>query len=130
MKQTSMQALRKLALRLPGTEEGVACAGTALEARTIRAGSKAFLFLRPQEARLKLDASLKEAAARASKEPGRYVVGKGGWVLIRLDDSKDALEVLGRWIAESHGLFAAKKPATPAAARGTGKARSKPKKSK
>ena len=62
----------------------------ALESRTARTRGKAFLFLRATEARLKLQASLKDAAARAAKEPGRYVVGSGGWVLVKLDEIGDA----------------------------------------
>ena len=100
-----MVALRKFALRLPDAEEGVACKGTPLEARTFKIGKKAFLFLRPKEARLKLGASLKDAAKRASKEPDRYVVGASGWVLLKFDDATDPLDVFTRWVSESHALF-------------------------
>ena len=106
MTPRSMVALRKFALRLQGVEEGVACEGTPLEARTIKVRRKAFLFLRAKEARLKLGASLKDAAKRASKEPDRYVVGANGWVLLRFDDATDPLDVFTRWVAESHALFA------------------------
>jgi hypothetical protein len=95
LKQNSMQALRKFAAQLPDTEEGVACEGTALESRTVRTAGKAFLFLRPNEARLKLGASLKDAAVRASRKPDRYVVGSGGWVRVTFDDSTDPLRT--RW---------------------------------
>jgi hypothetical protein len=124
-----MQALRRFALRLPDTEEGVACAGTALESRTVRTRGKAFLFLRATEARLKLQASLKDAAARAAKEPGRYVVGSGGWVLVKLDDSTDPIRGLEGWIAESHALFAGQK-AAGGATRGKAKTASRAKRSK
>ena len=107
-KSTSMLALRTFALRLAETEEGIACKGTLLESRTIKTRGKAFLFLRPTEARLKLGASLKEAAARAAKSPDRCVVGTGGWVKLKLDDASDPLDVYRRWIAESHALFGKK----------------------
>lgn len=113
-KPTTMLALRKFALRLPETEEGVACEGTALEARTFRTAKKSFLFLRAADARLKLDASLKEAAALAEKDPKRFEVGTGGWVLVKLDHATDAIDRLERWVTESHGLF---RPAKAAAVR-------------
>ena len=109
-KPTSMQALRAFALRLPETGEGIACKGTAFETRTIWTKGRAFLFLRPIDARLKLSASSKDAVARAAKEPERYEVGSGGWVEIRLDGANDRLDMLERWVAESHGLFRFAKP--------------------
>ena len=116
-RQSSMQALRKFALRLPQSEEGVACEGTALESRTIKTQSKAFLFLRSTEARLKLGKSLKEATKLAAKEPEKYRVGAGGWVLVKFDDATDPLDVLQRWVAESHGLFGAKRAGSGSVAR-------------
>jgi len=50
----NVKALRKLALGYPGTEEGVACEGTALEKRTVKARGKAFVFLGVSEVLLKL----------------------------------------------------------------------------
>jgi hypothetical protein len=116
MSAARMNALRKSALRHPGTKEGVACAGTALEARTIKAGGKVFLFLRATEARLKLSDSLAEAAKLATKHPGRIDVGKGGWVRVAFgDDDVPPADVLLRWADESHALLAPqpkkKKPA-------------------
>lgn len=107
---STMQSLRAFALRLEDTDEGVACEGTSLESRTVRRGGKAFVFLRPRELRLKLGASLKDATARARREPDRWQVGTGGWVKVALDDADDPLDVLQRWIAESHALCAAKRP--------------------
>ena len=100
-----MQALRNLALKYPGTEEGVACEGTSLEKRTIKAGGKAFLFLGPRDAMLKLRDSLPEATRLASKEPGRYKVGGSGWVTVTLAEPVP-LDVLKRWIDESYRLLA------------------------
>ena len=117
-KPTSMQALREFALRLPETGEGIACKGTAFETCTIWTNGRAFLFLRPIDARLKLSASSKDAGARAAKEPERYEVDTGGWVEIRLDGANDRLDVLERWVAESHGLF---RLAKSGVARGSGK---------
>jgi hypothetical protein len=104
-----MQVLRQFALRLPETEEGVACEGTALETSTVKRNGKAFLFLRATEARLKLATSLEEAAALAEEEPTRYTVGAHGWVLVRLGPSSDALDVLKRWVKESYMLSAGPK---------------------
>lgn len=110
-------ALRKIALRLPDTEEGVACEGTALERRTIRARGKAFLFLGASDAMMKLRESLDEAAGLAAKEPGRYRVGSSGWVTVKLDGAAPAVR-LEAWVAESRAIVAgaprpAAKPAKP-----------------
>jgi hypothetical protein len=112
------------------TEEGVACEGTALESRTIRTGNKAFLFLRPTDARLKLAGSLKEAAAHAAEAPNRYVVGTGGWILVKFDDATDPTGVVERWIVESHALLGAGKPAKRATKRAVAKPRLTAKKRK
>ena len=117
---STMQSLRTLALRLPDTEEGIACAGTSLESRTIKVGGKAFLFLRAGEARLKLGESLSSAAAIAAKDPEHVRVGAGGWVLLKFE-SKLALREMERWIAESHALFQPKS----AGKRGAGPEKSK-----
>ena len=101
-----MQAMRKVAMKLAGVEEGVACAGTPLESRTTKVGGKAFLFLRASEARLKLMASLAAAKALAKKSPARVRVGSGGWVKILLDDADPLpMNVIAKWIAESHALM-------------------------
>ncbi len=108
-------ALRKIALRFADTEEGVACEGTALEKRTIRAGGKAFLFLGASDAMMKLRESLGEAVGLAATEPGRYRVGANGWVTVQLDGAAPPGR-LEAWIAESHALVAssAKPAAKPA----------------
>src|SRR5262249_44961069 len=105
MQATTMQALRRFALRLPDAEEGIACEGTALESRTVKRKNKAFLFLRATEARLKLAASLTEAAGLASQEPTRYSLGAHGWVLVKLEGGPVPLDVLKRWIEESYSLL-------------------------
>jgi hypothetical protein len=102
-----MQALRKLALRYPGTEEGVACEGTPIESRTVKARNKAFLFLTVGHARLKLRESLPEATKLAQKMPGQLQVGSGGWVKASLGaDASTPLDVLERWVGESYRLMA------------------------
>lgn len=103
----AIEALRRFALALPGTDEGVACAGTALEKRTLRTGGKAFLFLGRGDAMLKVGASLAEARRFAAKDPAGCRAGGGGWVTVRIgEDAVVPLPVLERWIAESHGLMA------------------------
>ena len=102
-----MQALRKAALRYPGTEEGVACEGTPIESRTVKARNKAFLFLTVGHARLKLRESLDEATKLAKKRPDELQVGSGGWVKASLGaDGSTPVEVLERWIGESYRLMA------------------------
>ena len=102
-----MQALRKVALRYPGTEEGVACEGTPIESRTVKARNKAFLFLTLGHARLKLRESLPEATRLALKKPDQFQVGSGGWVKASLTaDGSTPLDVLERWIGESYRVMA------------------------
>jgi hypothetical protein len=119
MNLTTMQLLLQYALSLPETEDGIACAGTALESITVKTKKKAFLFVRSTEARLKLAGSLTEAAKLAAQQPEHYAVGAGGWVLIKFEDPADhPLDVLKRWVKESHSLFAndeapTAKPKTP-----------------
>ena len=116
MKLTTKHVLLQYALSLPETEDGIACAGTALESITVKTKKKAFLFLRETEARLKLADSLKEAADMAAKEPARYSVGAHGWVLIRLEGpAAYPIEVLKRWVHESYSLCGSSNvPATKA----------------
>ena len=92
-----MLDLAKIALALPDVEQGIACAGTALESRTYRTGKSAFLFVSAKDARLKLEASAAEA-----RELG-FPVGTGGWVKLSLEALPSAA-VVRRWVAESHGL--------------------------
>jgi hypothetical protein len=118
MKPTIMQALLQCALGLPETEKGIACAGTVIESHTVKTKKKAFLFVRSSEARLKLAASLKEASKLAAQQPERYSVGAGGWVLIKFEGATNyPLDVLKRWVKESHSLYANGKapPARPKA---------------
>jgi hypothetical protein len=102
-----MQALRRAALRYPGTEEGVACEGTPVESRTVKARNKAFVFLTIGHARLKLRDSLPEATKLAQKRPDQLQVGSGGWVKATLSaDGSTPIDVLERWIGESYRLMA------------------------
>jgi hypothetical protein len=80
----------------------------------VKVGDKAFLFLRQREARLKLGASLAEAAALAKKAPERCEAGKGGWVKVVIeDDDVTPLALLQRWVKESYALLAPKTTAAP-----------------
>ena len=99
-------ALRTLALRYPGVEEGVACEGTKLEKRTLKVGKKAFLFLGPADAMLKLRSSVGEAARLAAKEPDRFKIGANGWATIRFGGEVIPLALLKKWVDESYRLFA------------------------
>jgi len=114
-----MEALRKLALRHPDTEEGVACEGTSVERSTVKARKKAFLFVGATDAMVKLSASLPEAMRLSRKEPGAYHVGANGWVKATIGDAGNApLELLSRWVDESYQLAmspsGAEKPARAA----------------
>jgi hypothetical protein len=55
------QAMRQAALRCPDVEEGIACKGTAVECSAFKARKKTFLFVRAEDARVKLHESLVEA---------------------------------------------------------------------
>ena len=104
-----MKNLRELALRYPEAEEGIACAGTAIEKRTIKVRNKAFLFLGTADAMFKLGDSLADAAKLAAKEPGLYKTGAKGWVTVKFDaDTSPPLDILARWIDESYRLLAPK----------------------
>jgi hypothetical protein len=98
--------LKKIAMRLPGTEEDVACKGTALESAVFKAGKKSFLFVGPKQARLKLGPSVSEAKKLAAKKRGSCEVGAIGWVVVNLGPDAPPIDVLERWIAESHALMA------------------------
>jgi hypothetical protein len=107
MKTTLKRKLAVMATRLPGTEQGVACEGTALESTTYNVKKKAFLFVGTSSIRLKLRASAADAKRRAKKEPDLYEVGAMGWVKVNVDDATDAhtLALLERWIEESYRLM-------------------------
>jgi predicted DNA-binding protein (MmcQ/YjbR family) len=98
-----IRKLRDIALSYPGVEEGVACEGTALEKRTIKARKKAFVFLGVADVMLKLGPLVDEAMALATAEPGRCKVGAHGWVTVQLDESSES-EQLARWLDESYRL--------------------------
>ena len=103
------QALRRAALQYPEAHEGIACAGTALERRTVTVRGKAFLFVGTADARLKLNDSLVEATRLAATEPGRYQVGAHGWVAVTFGDVESLpVALLVRWIGESYRLLAPK----------------------
>ncbi len=105
--ETPQEQLRAAALEYPGTEEGIACEGTALEKRTIKVRNKAFLFLGPKDAMLKLRESLPTATDIAAKELERCKVGAHGWVTVTFGDSQLlSTDVLLAWIDESYRLFA------------------------
>ena len=93
-----MADLGRIALALPDVDQGIACAGTALESRTYRVQKKAFHVLSSSQARVKLDASIPEARKLG------FTVGANGWVTVPMDAPPPAT-VIKRWIAESHSLL-------------------------
>jgi hypothetical protein len=102
-------ALQRIAMRYPEAQEGIACAGTAVESRTVRVRNKAFLFLGKNHLMVKLRESLAEATKLGSKAPERYKVGAGGWVKVTFGDVEiTAAGILERWIGESYRLLAPK----------------------
>jgi len=103
-RSTHMHALRKVALAHPHTEEGVACEGTPVERRTVKAKKKAFVFLGMGDAMVKLRESLPEANALARKNPAAYRVGANGWVKATFGPEGPPLDLLAKWIAESYRL--------------------------
>jgi len=121
-----MQALRRIALGYPETEEGIACKGTAIECATFKVRNKTFLFVGAVEARLKLRESIDDANKLAVREPARFQVGGQGWVNIVFDSNNSApLDVLERWIDESYRLIAPKQLVALLSERGTPTACSK-----
>src|SRR5688572_19540275 len=105
-----IKSLRAIAMMQGDVEEGIACPGTAMERRTIKANKKAFLFFGATDAMVKLDASLAEARRLAKAEPARYRVGANGWVKATFStDEPPALDVFKKWIAESYALVGAPK---------------------
>jgi len=110
-----VETLSALARRHAGVTEGIACAGTPLERRTMKVGARAFLFVGASDAMVKLAASIPEARRLARAAPARYRVGTGGWVKVAFStDEPPAREVFARWIAESYALMKAPAKKTPA----------------
>lgn len=100
-------ALYAAALGLPDTEEGIACAGTSLEKRTMKVSGKAFLFLGQADAMLKLSDSLSAATKLASEHPDHCKVGAHGWTTIKFAGGESfSTEQLQSWVVESYRLFA------------------------
>jgi hypothetical protein len=111
----TLTSLKKLALVHPSVEEGIACAGTSLEALTFNVRKKAFLFIAGRddliELRFKLDQSMKAAQKLAAKNTDGMQVGKNGWTKLTFPSkSPPAGNLLKRWIGESYALFAPRKP--------------------
>jgi predicted DNA-binding protein (MmcQ/YjbR family) len=104
-----MKAVRAIAMKLPGAEEGVSCGKCAF-----KTGGKAFLFMGMDDHSwnllLKLSDSLPEASALAAKEPQRYGVGSTHWVSVQLPHTVSLPAKLAEgWIHESFRLLAPKK---------------------
>jgi predicted DNA-binding protein (MmcQ/YjbR family) len=93
--------LRTQAMGMPGAEEAIACAGTALESAVFRSKKKSFLFIGREHVRLKLTDSLDEAAALAKKKPEVVEIGNLGWVKLTSAEGVPR-KTLERWIQESY----------------------------
>lgn len=94
--------MQAAAAKLPQVEEGVACEGTALESRTFKVNGRAFLFLSPKKAYLKLGDAYGEAQA-AAKSSAAVVPGAGGWTSLMWDAECPVSDaVLRRWVKESY----------------------------
>jgi hypothetical protein len=123
--QAFVQALLRMGLKHPNTEQSLACRGTVVESATVKVEGKAFLFVRPIHVMMKVDAATAEATRMAAAEPERYIVGKGGWITIKLKlgEPTPPLPLLERWIAESYRLQVGKaaKEKTPAGGVATAK---------
>lgn len=104
-----LQMLRTQALQFPDVEEGIACAGTALEKRTIKVRQKAFVFIGTKDVMLKLDQSLAEATRVAAANPGSVKVGGHGWTTVTFADGESVpMDLVSKWLQESYRLFAPK----------------------
>ena len=118
----SLDSLRKQASGYPEVEESVACKGTVIQSATFKVGGKAFLFLRPARAMLKLGASLPEVMRMAKANTSALRAGSGGWITIPLPAKKPVTaKRLTSWIRESYELFAAPRAARAAPRRGQGR---------
>lgn len=80
----TVHALRRVALRHPEVEEGIACKGTALESAGFKTRGKVSLLLRTADARPKLGKSQGDAANLAAQNPQRWRVGAQGWTTVNL----------------------------------------------
>jgi hypothetical protein len=104
-----MKAMLQAALEYPETSEGIACAGTPIEKRTIKVRKKAFLFLGKEDAMVKLKDSIPDARRLQKTEPDRCKVGISGWVTVVVrDDAVTPIAVLRKWAGESYRLLAPK----------------------
>jgi hypothetical protein len=109
LENKSTQAIRSLAMKFPGAEEGTSCNKCAF-----KAGGKAFLFMGMDDhswnLMLKLGDSLPEASRLSAREPNRYGVGGHNWVSLTFAHG-DSLPsgLLERWIEESFRLLVPKK---------------------
>jgi hypothetical protein len=129
MKRDLAKAVRDAAMRLADVEEGIACAGTSLEKRTVKVRGKAFLFFGSADLMLKLRDSLDAASDLMAREPEHYRVGAHGWVTVALA-GEPPLTLLLKWVDESYRLFAPKqgvasKPAKKSAKVAKGKSPAK-----
>lgn len=101
------EAIRKAAGKYAGVDEGKACTQTSF-----KSARKAFLYVGMAKGRYKamfcLNSSLPDAARRAAKDPGRFEVGKMGWVTARFTEEEPMPKALWqKWLDESYRISVA-----------------------
>jgi hypothetical protein len=111
--KSPIKQLRDFTVKQAGVVEDIACPGTAVESARFKANKKSFLFLSASRYMVRLKQLLAEAQASAAKDPDHYAAGAGGWVTVKFDGlSPVPVEMLQRWIAESHSLTSSSAPAS------------------
>lgn len=105
---TLAQEWHTCALTYPETSATGVCTRIAIK---VRKTGFVFIGAKPEEqnALIKISASLDEATALAAEFPGRYQVGKHGWVTVRMPPGERPPEgLMARWIDEAFRIAAPK----------------------
>ena len=100
------EPIRQMASEFPDVAEGTSCTQGSF-----KVGKQAFLYIGPQggrfKAMFKLDRSRAEAEQLAEREPHRYELGSGQWVVARFSAEEPLPKRLWtKWLKESYGLMA------------------------
>ena len=107
-------AIRAMAAEFPDVVKGTSCTQSSFKTK-----KGAFLYIGPGakgqgfKAMFKLDSSHAKAAELADKDPDRFELGSGQWVVARFSAEKPLQKTLwSKWLKESYGLMTQAK-ATP-----------------